>query len=149
MSEKNCNEGAAEVRSIAFECDLPEPPDKVWRALTTPEIVSEWLLPTDLVPEAGEKFAFRDSAAMEIECEVLSVDPERSISFAWRDAEARRSRLDSTVTFEIAGTEAGGTHLRIVHEVRYEAQATAAIASVLPITAAVGNDNVMQLRLAA
>jgi uncharacterized protein YndB with AHSA1/START domain len=149
MSEKNRNEGAAEARSIEFECDLPEPPEKVWRALTTPEIVSEWLLPTDLVPEAGEKFGFRDSAATEIECEVLSVDPERSISFAWRDAEARRNRLDSTVTFEIAGTEAGGTHLRIVHEVRYEARAIAAIASMLPITATVANDNVMQLRLAA
>jgi uncharacterized protein YndB with AHSA1/START domain len=139
----------AEARSIAFECDLPEPPEKVWRALTTPEIVSEWLLPTDLVPVAGEKFAFRDSAATEIECEVLSVEPERSISFGWRDAEARRSRLDSTVTFEIAGTDAGGTHLRIVHEVRYEAQAAVGTASMSHVAAMAANDNFMQLRLAA
>ena len=97
-----------EKRSIAFECDLPEAPEKVWRALTTPEIVSEWLLPTDLRPDAGTKFGFRDPAARDapIECEVLDVEPERSIRFSWRDAEARRDGLDSTVTFEIAATEA-------------------------------------------
>jgi uncharacterized protein YndB with AHSA1/START domain len=149
MSENKHKEEAEEARSIAFECDLPEPPEKVWRALTTPEIVSEWLLPTDLVPEAGEKFAFRDSLGTEIECEVLSVEPERSIRFGWRDAEARRNQLDSTVTFEIAGTDAGGTHLRIVHEVRYEARAVAATASAPRVTATAANDNILQLRLAA
>ena len=40
----------ADSRSVAFECDLPEPVEKVWHALTTREIVSEWLLPTDLKP---------------------------------------------------------------------------------------------------
>ncbi|MDW6023669.1 SRPBCC domain-containing protein [Mesorhizobium sp. BAC0120] len=149
MSESKHRKEDEESRSIAFECDLPEPPDKVWRALTTPEFVSEWLLPTDLVPEAGEKFAFRDSPETEIECEVLSVEPQRSISFGWRDAEARRNRLNSTVTFEIAGTDRGGTHLRIVHEVRYEAQAVTAIATIPRVTATAANDNLMQLRLAA
>ena len=53
-----------------------------------------------------------------IECEVLAVEPARSIRFSWRDAEARRDGLDSTVTFEIAPTDTGGTHLTIVHEVQ-------------------------------
>ena len=61
-----------------------------------------------------------------IECEVLAVDAERSIRFSWRDAEARRDGLDSTVTFEIAATEAGGTHLTIVHEVRHARRRTPA-----------------------
>ena len=55
MSEDARHVEAADKRSIAFECDLPEAPEKVWRALTTPEIVSEWLLPTDLRPEAGHE----------------------------------------------------------------------------------------------
>ena len=50
MSEDARHAEVADKRSIAFECDLPEAPDKVWRALTTLEIVSEWLLPTDLRP---------------------------------------------------------------------------------------------------
>ena len=136
----------AEKRSIAFECDLPEAPEKVWRALTTPEIVSEWLLPTDLRPEQGASFAFRDPAAGDepIECEVLAVDAERSIRFSWRDADARRSGLDSTVTFEIAATPSGGTHLTIVHEVRH-----AVAVSQRAATMAANDNSAQSMRLAA
>jgi uncharacterized protein YndB with AHSA1/START domain len=131
MSEEARCDEPAEKRSIAFECDLPDAPDKVWRALTTPEIVSEWLLPTDISPDAGAKFAFRDPAAKHepIECEVLAVEAERSIRFSWRDAEAGRDGLDSIVTFEIAPTQAGGTHLTIVHEVRHAQQVVATMAA--------------------
>lgn len=139
-------------RSIAFECDLAEPPEKVWRALTTPEIMSEWLLPTDLErAEAGAAFIFRDPAAPDapIECEVLSVEAGRSIDFRWRDGEARRDGLDSTVRFEIAPAGAGGTRLRIVHEVR-RAGVTALSTSVQRATAARAvNDNRLPLRMAA
>jgi uncharacterized protein YndB with AHSA1/START domain len=122
MSDESRKEQPQE-RSLAFECELPEAPEKVWRALTTAEIVSEWLAPTDLRPEAGTRFAVRDPAVGEdpVECEVLSVEPERSIVFGWRDADARRDGLASTVRFEIAATQAGGTHLRIVHQVRVAA----------------------------
>jgi uncharacterized protein YndB with AHSA1/START domain len=142
----DARERAAERRSIAFECELPEAPEKVWRALTTPEIVSEWLLPTDLQPEIGQKFGFRDPAARDapIECEVLDVEPSRSIRFSWRDAEARRDWLDSTVTFEIAPTETGGTHLTIVHEVHYAAPVPQRAA-----TTAVNDNGAMSMRLAA
>ena len=44
-------------RSIAFERESPEAPEKVWRALTTPEIVSERPPPTDLQPEIGRNSA--------------------------------------------------------------------------------------------
>ena len=140
-----------EKRSVAFECELPEPPEKVWRALTTPEIVSEWLAPTDLRPEAGAKFAIHDAAigSAPVECEILSVEPERSIVFGWRDAEARRGGLDSIVTFEIAGNDAGGTHLSIVHELRYAARSVAAATTMHCATAMAANDNRIELRLAA
>jgi uncharacterized protein YndB with AHSA1/START domain len=149
MSEPR-NEETSEARSIAFECDLPEPPEKVWRALTTAEIVSDWLLPTDLVPQPGAEFTFRDeAAATTIECEVLSIEPERSISFGWRDAEARRDGLASTVTFEIAAT-GNGTHLRIVHAVRLAVQPTLAAMTMSHVMAvAAANDNCMPIRLVA
>ena len=142
----DAREAVLEMCSIAFECDLPEAPEKVWRALTTPEIVSAWLMPTDLQPDAGTKFGFRDPAATDasIECEVLEVEPERSIRFSWRDAEARRDGLDSTVTFEIAATETGGTHLTIVHEVRHAVTIPQRAATV-----AVNDNGAMSMRLAA
>ena len=147
MSESR-DEKAEEARSIAFECELPEPPEKVWRALTTAELVSEWLLPTDLRAEAGSEFHFSDPAAANdpIDCAIISVVPERSISFSWRDAEARRGGLDSTVTFEIAETEIGGTHLKILHEVRHAVHPASAAPCV---TTMATNDNRMQLRLVA
>jgi uncharacterized protein YndB with AHSA1/START domain len=112
-------EEEGDSRSLAFEYELAEPVEKVWRALTTPEIVSEWLLPTDMRPEEGASFTLRGSNAEPIECEVISIEHERSLRISWRDAEARREGLDPTVLFEVAGTEAGGTHLRITHEVRH------------------------------
>lgn len=33
--------------SLVFECDLEEPPEKVWRALTEPQLLDEWLTTGD------------------------------------------------------------------------------------------------------
>lgn len=137
-----------EERSVAFEWDLPEAPERVWRALTDAEIVAEWLGPNDLRPEEGASFKVNDPwlGTAPVECEVLSVEPGRSIVFGWRDEAERRDGLSSTVTFEIDGTEAGGTHLRIVHEVRYALQPAIARLDAMTMVA---NDNTMQLRSAA
>ena len=35
----------AQTAALAFEFDLPHPPEKVWRAPTDPELLAEWLLP--------------------------------------------------------------------------------------------------------
>lgn len=106
-----------EEQEIAFECDLPAAPEKVWRALTVPDLVAAWLMPNDLKPEQGARFTFdgETGAGEKIECEVLDIEAERLIRYSWRDEEARRNSLDSTVTFELARTEAGGTRLRVVH----------------------------------
>ena len=35
---------------VLIECDLPEPPEKVWRALTEPKLVAAWLTPEEGAP---------------------------------------------------------------------------------------------------
>ena len=143
--EEELREEPAESRSISFEYDLPEPVEKVWRALSTPEVLSEWLLPIDPSAEQGRPSRSREEAKEPIECEVISIEHERSIRFGWRDEQARRDGLDSTVTFEVEGTTSGGTHLRIVHEVHYLRSKP------LPATACLAaNDNgAIGLRMAA
>ena len=88
--------------TVVTECDLAEAPEKVWKALTTPELLEKWL------PEARD-------------CEVLAAEPNRLLRYRWRAGEADRDesggRLDSVVTFELTDTLAGGTHLRIDHRV--------------------------------
>ena len=87
--------------------------------MTTPEIVSEWLLPTDLKPEAGAKFGFairaKDSRSMRGACgRCRAIDP---LFLARRRGATRRARLHRHLRDR--GDPAGGTHLTIVHEVRY------------------------------
>ena len=44
----------SQTDSIAFEFDLPHPPEKVWRALTDPDLLAQWLLPViDLISSRG------------------------------------------------------------------------------------------------
>ena len=105
---------------LSFECELPDPPEKVWRALTEPELLAAWLMPNDIRPETGKHFAFAAPDAS-IECEVLKAEPGKLLSYSWRerpraDAADPLPAFDSIVTFALARTITGGTHLRIVHD---------------------------------
>ncbi|MBZ9812271.1 SRPBCC family protein [Mesorhizobium sp. CA7] len=104
---------------LSFECDLPEPPEKVWRALTEPELLAAWMMPNDIKPEAGSRFAFAGPDAP-IECEVLEAEPGRLLRYFWREKpgadDGGLPPFDSVVTFTLAGTVSGGTHLSIVHD---------------------------------
>ncbi|HUL09439.1 MAG TPA: SRPBCC domain-containing protein [Candidatus Acidoferrum sp.] len=111
------------TESVVLECDLPEPPAKVWKALTEPALLAAWLLPNDIRPEPGARFAFQADAEAgggTIECEVLDVDAPRLLRYSWRAADAGRDArdraLDSVVTFVLAETADGGTHLRLIHD---------------------------------
>ena len=37
---------------------LPHPPQRVWHYLTTPELISKWLMQTDFRAEQGARFLF-------------------------------------------------------------------------------------------
>lgn len=102
------------TRSIVANYELPHSPKKVWRALSEPELRARWL-----APEAAQA-----------ECEVVSAEPPRLLRLHWRkegDGEMR----DTLVTFSLTETEAGHTHLRLVHE-EVEAHAVVAMTSHRP-----------------
>ena len=42
---------AMETQSIVVDYDLPYPPEKVWRALTEPELLAAWLMQNDIKPQ--------------------------------------------------------------------------------------------------
>jgi uncharacterized protein YndB with AHSA1/START domain len=86
---------------VVTECDLPDAPEKVWKALTEPELLAAWL------PEA-------------VSCEVLVAEPNRLLRYRWRgesDRDAAGRVLESVVTFELTDNSTGGTHLRVDHRV--------------------------------
>jgi uncharacterized protein YndB with AHSA1/START domain len=125
--------------AVVLECDLPEPRDKVWRALTEQDLLAAWLLPNDIRPEVGAKFQLQPPHAgckaraggepgagseagggcKPTECEVLEAETGRVLRWRQRepaDAVAPRRFIESVVSFELADLPDGGTHLRVVHD---------------------------------
>jgi uncharacterized protein YndB with AHSA1/START domain len=103
---------AATSQTVMIERTFPYPPEKLWRALTESQLLARWLLNNDFAPEAGRKFQFRAEPVLPhwdgvIDCEVLVLDPLKSLSYTWRSM-----GLDSVVLFTLTHAE-GGTHLRV------------------------------------
>lgn len=128
--------------SLVFECDFEEPPEKVWRALTEPQLLEAWL--ADDPPRADSEGA---EAAPEppppADYEVVTAEPHRLLRYRWRDRESGFGdsggrEIHSVVTFELTPCQTGGTHLRLTHgDFTLVAVAmTANAARVTPITSA-------------
>lgn len=103
----------SQTEAITFEIELAHSPKKVWRALTDPELLAEWLLPVlDLKLENGASFTFKTQAHPgwdgTVSCRFLEIEPMRKLSYAWTVP-----FLDTVVTFTLAPTSTG-THLTIV-----------------------------------
>jgi uncharacterized protein YndB with AHSA1/START domain len=95
------------------ERDIPFPPEKLWRALTQPHLMEEWLMKNDFRPEVGHSFKLSGDWGGVLDCEVLTVEPNRTLSYTWDFAHDDPAYgLKSVVTFTLTPTEAG-THLRV------------------------------------
>ena len=106
------NETASEALCVVVERDIPFPPEKIWRALTQPHLIEEWLMKNDFKPVVGHRFDLRADWGA-IDCQVLAVEPNKTLSYTWnatRDGAA--SRLQSVVTWTLTPTSTG-THLRM------------------------------------
>ncbi len=104
---------AAETRSVVVERDLPHPPEKIWRALTQPHLIQEWLMKNDFKPAVGHRFNLRGEWGGVLDCEVLEVKPHKALSYTWNFAHDDPAfNLQSVVTFTLTPTSRG-THLRV------------------------------------
>ncbi|MBZ6076322.1 SRPBCC family protein [Microvirga puerhi] len=97
------NEVMAETRSIIVERGLPYPPEKIWRALTQPHLIAEWLMKNDFSPETGHRFSLTADWGA-VECQVQTVEPNRSLSYSWDTKDLR-----SVVTWTLTRTGEGTT----------------------------------------
>jgi uncharacterized protein YndB with AHSA1/START domain len=96
-----------DTRSVVVERELPFPPAKVWRALTQPHLIAEWLMKNDFVPTVGHRFNLSGDWGG-VACEVLTVEPDRSLSYTWDYAhEDAAYDLRSVVTFTLVPTGSG------------------------------------------
>ena len=104
---------ASESLSVVVEREMPHPPEKVWRALTQPHLIEEWLMKNNFVPEVGHGFNLQGEWGGTLDCEVLIVEPNSTLSYTWNFAHDDAAfNLQSIVTFTLTPTSAG-THLRV------------------------------------
>src|SRR5215831_695470 len=88
---------SAETRTVVVEREVPYPPEKIWRALTQPHLIEEWLMKNDFQPVVGHRF----------DCRVLTVEPNKTLSYTWA-----AYGLESVVTWTLTPTGTG-TRLRM------------------------------------
>jgi uncharacterized protein YndB with AHSA1/START domain len=104
----------SQTEAITFEFELPHAPEKVWRALTQPELLAEWLLPVvdQLKLEPGAAFTLKTQPYPgwdgTVSCKFIEIEKYRKLSYAWTVP-----FLDTVVTFTL--TPAGkGTRMTLV-----------------------------------
>lgn len=104
---------ATETRSVIVEREMAHPPEKIWRALTQPHLIEEWLMKSDFKPAVGHHFNLRGDWGGVLDCEVLAVEPNSMLSYTWNFAHDDAAYdLQSVVTFTLTPTSRG-THLRM------------------------------------
>jgi uncharacterized protein YndB with AHSA1/START domain len=80
----------------------------VWRALTDPVLLAEWLLPVvDLKLEPRTAFTFKTQPYPgwdgTVNCRILEVEAQRKLSYTWVVGDM----LDTVVTFTLTPTGSG------------------------------------------
>jgi uncharacterized protein YndB with AHSA1/START domain len=97
---------ATGTRTVIVERDIPYAPEKIWRALTQPHLIEEWLMKNDFQLIADHKFNLRGDWGA-VDCQVLKIQPHKTLSYSWA-----AHGLESVVTWTLTATSKG-TNLRM------------------------------------
>ena len=102
-------------REIHFERTYPHPIEKVWRAISDPAIVAQWLMPTTLVAEVGHRFTFTTKPYPgfdgTVHCEVITADAPHELAYSWSGGNLE----NTTVRFRLEQLNDEETFLRFEH----------------------------------
>lgn len=115
-------ESQAQAADLVLEFELDASPERVWKAISDPELRENWL-PGDVLAEA----------------EPISSTQGEEVRYRMRDNEP--PFLESLATFQVRPNADGGTTLRIVHGLADE--------RLVPRTVEAANNNASDLLMAA
>jgi len=85
------NEPSTKVLSFVIEREIPYPPEKIWRALTQPHLIEEWLMKNDFKPVVGHRFNLRADWGA-VDCQVLTIEPNKTLWLSVGSAAVLRGR---------------------------------------------------------
>ena len=97
---------ATDTRSVIVEREIAHPPEKIWRALTQPHLIEEWLMKNDFKPAVDHRFNLSAEWGV-LDCQVLEVEPNKTLAYTWNGL-----GLESIVTWTLSAAGAG-TRLRM------------------------------------
>ena len=104
-----------ETLSVVVEREMPHPLEMLWRALTQPHLIEEWLMNNDFKPVIGHQFNFRADYLPngKLNCEVLAIEPNKTLSYTWGSTSDNAAfNVKSVVSYTLTPTPTG-THLRM------------------------------------
>lgn len=107
--------------AIRVDQFLAHPPAKVWRALTEPDLIAQWLMPGDFRLKVGHRYTMQGRPIPDTgfsgtaQAEVLAFEPRRMLRVRWRDAGPSAGNAEWTITWTLR-PEGRGTRLFLLHE---------------------------------
>jgi uncharacterized protein YndB with AHSA1/START domain len=100
------SDAVTEARTVVVQREIPYAPEKIWRALTQPHLIEEWLMKNDFQSVAAHKFTLRGDWGS-VDCQVIKIQPHTTLSYSWA-----AHGLESVVTWTLTPTSKG-TNLRM------------------------------------
>lgn len=110
-----------DLTAIRVDQFLAHPPAKVWRALTEPDLIAQWMMPGDFRLVVGHRYTMTSvprpntNFSGTVGVEVLAYETERMLKVRWADAMGQENPADWTITWTLE-PEGRGTRLFLVHE---------------------------------
>ena len=91
----------SDIRAVVVEREFSHSPEKIWRALTQPALIEDWLMQSDFRAENAHQFCFKTEWG-EIDCRVLEIEPNRTLAYSWEAL-----GVETVVTWTLEPTETG------------------------------------------
>ncbi|HMS70512.1 MAG TPA: SRPBCC domain-containing protein [Saprospiraceae bacterium] len=108
-------------QTIRHEFSYNHPPEVIWIYLTDPDLLAQWLMPSDFKAEVGHHFMFKTKPMKKlgfdglIYCQVLEVIPNEKLVYSWKGGMSKENpSLDSMVVWTLSPTP-NGSKLLLEH----------------------------------
>jgi len=108
------------AKIIQYQQFFPKPPAVVWDYITKPELIAQWLMPSEFMPVVGHEFTFKAPSMPEMDfdgtfyCKVLAVNPPNELSYSWKFGPGDGTFNNSVVNWTLTEKD-NGTELLLVH----------------------------------
>jgi uncharacterized protein YndB with AHSA1/START domain len=106
------------IKHVVF---YAHPAEDVWKYITQPELIKQWLMESDFKPVLGHEFQFRTTPLPafgfdgNIYCKVTELEPCKRLTYTWKGGPGNGEiTLDSVVSFTLVPKD-NGTEMTLEH----------------------------------